>query len=353
MMPWHGILGHDAVVEQFRRSLAANRLASTFLFVGPSGIGKRTFASKLAQALLCDERGAAELDPCESCPSCHQVRAGTHPDLELVAKPGNRSFIPVERFIGDRDHRMQEGLCHNIALKPMGGKRKVAIIDDADHLNQEGANCLLKTLEEPPPGSVIILIGTSEQRQLPTIRSRCQIVRFRPLPSEVLAELLVATNLVEDVEQARRLTRLAGGSLDRAAEVAEADLASFRAELLESLAGGEWDVPAMCKQVTGFVEAAGKEAAARRARLRQVISQVLEFYRQWMRIQCDAPAECDELLERCITAARSRTSLDVDASVDRCLEALAQVDANANQATLIECWLDDLSLLARGAATDA
>ena len=76
---------------------------------------------------------------------------------------------------------MREGLCHDIALKPFRGGRKIAIIDDADYLNQEGANCLLKTLEEPPEKSVIILIGTSQQRQLPTIRSRCQIVRFAPL----------------------------------------------------------------------------------------------------------------------------------------------------------------------------
>jgi len=353
-MSWHGIHGHDSIVERFRRSLEMNRLASTFLFVGPSGIGKRKFALKLAQALLCEERDEKDLDPCDNCPACQQVRAQTHPDVELVAKPRNRSFIPVELFIGDREHRMQEGLCHNIALKPFGGKRKIAIIDDADHLNQEGANCLLKTLEEPPPASVIILIGTSEQRQLPTIRSRCQIIRFQPLPDDVLAELLIDNNMADGAEQAKQLARLAGGSLDRAAEIAEADLATFRAEFQESLASGGWDVPSMCKLVAGFVDAAGKEAAARRARLRQVIGQALEFYHQLMRTQCEAPGECDELLEQRIAMVRSRGQGDVDVSsacLERCLDALAQVDANANQATLIECWLDDLSLIARGVAT--
>ena len=84
---------------------------------------------------------------------------------------------------------MREGLCHDISLKPYMGNRKVAIVDDADYLNAEGANSLLKTLEEPPPRSVLILVGTTPAKQLPTIRSRCRIIRFDPLPTETVAEL--------------------------------------------------------------------------------------------------------------------------------------------------------------------
>ena len=101
-MPWHNIEGHDAVVEKLRRAVARNRLASSFLFAGPAGIGKRTFALKLAQALLCQNRPEAALDPCETCPSCAMVLAGTHPDIEVVAKPDDKSFMPVELFIGDQ-----------------------------------------------------------------------------------------------------------------------------------------------------------------------------------------------------------------------------------------------------------
>ena len=86
-MTWHGIEGHDEVVEQFRRALRRGRLASSFLFAGPPGIGKRTFALKLAQALLCERRPAEALDPCGECPGCVQAAAGTHPDVETVAKP--------------------------------------------------------------------------------------------------------------------------------------------------------------------------------------------------------------------------------------------------------------------------
>ena len=106
---WHGILGHDAVVEQFRHSLNHGRLASSYLFLGPSGVGKRTFALKLAQALLCQSRDAAELDPCGECESCLLAAAGNHPDLDVIQLPEDKRWLPVELFLGDREHRKTRG----------------------------------------------------------------------------------------------------------------------------------------------------------------------------------------------------------------------------------------------------
>ncbi len=177
-MAWQGIEGHDRVVERFRRALVRGRLASTYLFVGPAGVGKRRFAEKLAQALLCSRVAAREMAPCGTCDACVQAASLTHPDMYVLEKPPDRSSIPLAAFVGGDAHRMREGLCHDIALKPFMGGRKVAIIDDADWLNEESANALLKTLEEPPPDSVLILIGTAADKQLATIRSRSQIVRF-------------------------------------------------------------------------------------------------------------------------------------------------------------------------------
>ena len=160
-MAWHDIEGHDAVAEKLRRAIARNRLASSFLFAGPAGIGKRTFALRFAQALLCQNGPESMLDPCNTCQSCTMALAGTHPDIVIIAKPEDKAFLPVELFLGDQQHRGREGLCHWIGLKPFMGGRRIAIIDDADFFNDAGANCLLKTLEEPPPRSVLILIGTS------------------------------------------------------------------------------------------------------------------------------------------------------------------------------------------------
>jgi len=219
-MPEAPILGHERILDRFRRNLQQGRLASTFLFVGPAGIGKRTTALHLAQCLLCESSPDDQLQACQVCPGCQQVAARSHPDLMLISKPEDKNFIPVEFFIGDRQHRMREGICHDISLKPFRGGRKIAIIDDADYLNQEGANCLLKTLEEPPERSMIILIGTSEQRQLPTIRSRCQIVRFTPLSSDRVAQLLAdRTELTSD--QIQLVAERSRGSLGRALLLAD------------------------------------------------------------------------------------------------------------------------------------
>jgi DNA polymerase-3 subunit delta' len=344
-MAWQGIEGHDAVVEQFRRALERGRLASSFLFVGPSGIGKRTFAFGLARALLCQARPEAAMDPCGQCESCSQVTAGTHPDLIQVAKPKDKSFLPLELLIGDKDHRMREGLCHDIGLKPYMGGRKIAVIDDADYLNAEGANSLLKTLEEPPPRSVLILVGTSPARQLPTIRSRCQLIRFQPLDEAIVARLLLAQGHAADTAEAERLAAHAEGSPEHALELAEPALWSFREKLLDDLAAPSLDGLHMARAISAFVDEAGREAPRRRARLRLVVRFAAEFYRRWLLVSEGADLPNDEPLARAITRARrvSQPSNERLATcVERCLDSLEQIDRNANQTTLIECWTDDL-----------
>ncbi len=354
-MTWAGIEGHDHLVTAFRRALANGRLASSFLFVGPAGIGKYSFAIKLAQALLCETSSDEALSPCEVCPACQQVAARTHPDLQIVSKPKDRSFIPLELFIGDQDHRMREGLCHNIGLKPFCGGRKIAIIDDADFLNQEGANCLLKTLEEPPPKSIIILIGSSEQRQLPTIRSRCQVVRFAALPEDTVAELLLAKELAADRAQAVRLASLSGGSLAAALELADEQLDEMREILLGELCQASWDAVAFSKKVSQFVDEAGKDAPPRRRRMNQLIGFAAEFYRQLMRTMSGMPVVGDIPLERAVNTAVANWRGDAEAAaacLQRCLDAQSHIRANVNQANLLDWWLDELATITRTGKDD-
>ncbi|HUY34410.1 MAG TPA: DNA polymerase III subunit delta' [Pirellulales bacterium] len=350
-MSWQGIQGHDDVVERFRRGLERGRLATTFLFVGPPGVGKHAFALKLAQSLLCPAAPPERLEPCGHCPSCAQVAAATHPDVLRVAKPADKSEIPLALLIGSKEHRMAEGLCHDISLKPFMGGRRIAVIDDADFLNEEGANALLKTLEEPPPRSVLILIGTSIDRQLPTIRSRSQIVRFRPLDEEVLAALLVAQGArgeaVEPAE-ARRLARYSQGSLARAGELADPALWAFRRQLLERLSQPRLESVQLARLTVAFIEEAGKEAPPRRARARQVVAFAAEFYRQVCRALCGAAPADDAELAGQIEIARAAWGGDAEtaaACADRTLEALSHIDRNANQGAWIDGWLDDLAQL--------
>ncbi len=364
-MTWQGIEGHDNVVEKLRRAVARNRLASSFLFCGPAGVGKRAFALRFAQALLCrgtrssagtqysEWRPAETLDPCNSCPNCAMALAGTHPDIEVVAKPEDKAFLPVELFLGDLQHRGREGLCHWIGLKPFMGGRRIAIIDDADLFNEAGANCLLKTLEEPPPQSVLILIGTSPARQLPTIRSRCQLIRFLPLPEETVARLLISKGLVtagptySGEAEAARLARFSEGSLQQAVDLADADLWRCRRTLLEKLSAEVLDSAALAQTIATFVDAAGKEAPARRARFRQVVAFAADFYRRLLHARSDLPLPSDPELRGPLEVAIQHFRGDAivaAACLERCLDALGQIDRNANQATLIEAWLDDLAV---------
>ena len=161
-MSWQRIHGHDFWVQSFADAVERGRLAHAYLFAGPAGIGKKPFAFELAKTLLC-ESPKKPFVACDQCPSCKQVTAGTHPDVIFASRPEDKVEFPIDN--------MRE-VMEKLALKPARGGYKVAIIDDADDFNSESANCFLKTLEEPPPKSLLILIATDPERQLPTVLSR-------------------------------------------------------------------------------------------------------------------------------------------------------------------------------------
>jgi len=326
---WQGIHGHDAVVERFRQNLKQGRLAASFLFLGPPGVGKHLFAVKLAQALLCQQSEPESLDPCGQCDSCLLLLAGNHPDLDLVGLPEGKNILPLKLFVGEKPRRHQEGLCYNLSRRPQMGNRRFAVIDDADCLNQESANCLLKTLEEPPQGVVMILIGTSRGRQLPTILSRTQTVRFSALNDDIVRQLLLDQQIVSDQAEADQIAKACGGSLSKAAALADPELREMQQKLLPQLVPGRLDSVRLASELVAFVNQAGKEAEARRKRLRAIFQMVASHFRQLLRA----------------ANLGSRTTDCLLAILDRCLEAEIQLDSNANLATLLECWLDDLASL--------
>ena len=170
-MSWTHIQGHDRWIQgRSQTSSGKTGWARRTCFSGRRGVGKRLFAAELAKTLLCENRrrGVCRVRPVSE-PVC-SMDAGTHPDFFAVERPEGKNELPVEVI---------RGLCRDFSLKPARGHGKMAILDDADDLNDESANCFLKTLEEPPPRSVIFLIGTSRDQQLPTILSRCQVDSLR------------------------------------------------------------------------------------------------------------------------------------------------------------------------------
>jgi DNA polymerase III subunit delta' len=345
---WDSFLGHEGVRARFRRAIEQGRLGGAYLLVGEPGVGKRTFALKLAQALLCSATPDDSVDACGTCPSCQQVAAGSNPDLIRVACPEDRANIPIKLLVGPPENRMREGFCYDISLKPYFGGRKVGIIEDADRLEPEGANSLLKTLEEPPPGVVLLLLATSLQRQLPTIRSRCQIVQFSRLTTPQVARILADQQLVESQAMIPKLAELSEGSLVRALEMLDPPLLEFRGEFLNTLSSRNWDGQQAAKDVVGFVEKVSKDTPPRRRRLRQLIGVATTYYREQLRILHGLDPTADDVVTQAAQLGARNPRLDtfqVTECLQRCLEAENQVAANANLSTLTESWLDDLCRL--------
>ncbi len=356
-MPWSSVLNHDSQIQRFRQTIERDRLANTYLFVGPSGIGKKRFAQQLAEVLLCENRPEG-FESCGTCAACQQVAAKTHPDLMWVSKPDDSPIIPVKLFIGDKEHRRQEGLCHDIGLKPFRGGRKIAIIDDADCFNQEGANSLLKTLEEPPPKSLLILIGSSEQQQLPTILSRSQVIRFDALSSEQVLTILQRQADLQTEIPLKDLAIAAEGSVEKALRLADQEVFDFRRLLLKQLSSCDPAQRQFSKSVTGFVEAAGKDGFKKRNRMLLIADFAVRFFRlgyqRLMQIENDGDQEVF-LSQQVDVAMRHWQNLDLPmageicgTAIDRCLDFQRHVLANANTANAVEAWLIDLGQICRG-----
>lgn len=348
VMQWSDLLGHEKQRAWFDTALKNGRLATSFLFVGPEGIGKRSFARLLAKSLLCNNSQGLRLECCNACEGCAQVNASTHPDLIEIAKPADKSFIPIELLIGERDKRMREGLCHDISLRPYAGRRKIAILDDADYLNVEGANSLLKTLEEPPTNSLLILVGSNLQRQLPTIRSRCQAIVFEPLSLEQLTQLIARSDLVDSEQRAAEIAKLCGGSLTEARLLADAELADFRTTLFELLAADRLNFGELSKSCSGVIDAAGKDGRFKRERAKLLLRVCASFYRAIV-LHCSGIREqTDHGLSAAVDRALPSWKSGLHGALQcwqRCLLVIEQVDRNANQASWLEDWSTSLATL--------
>ena len=222
------IIGHDFQKEILLRASRENIVSHSYLFSGPDGIGKKLIALEFAKLLNCQKRDSSQYGnfdktTCE-CGSCKKVDKGIHPDVIYVQYEGVKS-IKVEQI--------REGIEERLFLKSFEGKFKVVIVDEAERMSNGAQNAFLKTLEEPPADSVIILITSNPDALLPTIRSRCQIIRFSALSEELVFEELKKR---EDLsaEEALVCSKLSNGSLGRALTL-DSDIIEWRKELIQYL----------------------------------------------------------------------------------------------------------------------
>jgi len=200
-----GVIGHTWAVRLLARSLARGKLSHAYLFLGPPHIGKATLALALARAINCTGQAV----PCGECRSCRLIARGCHPDVHVVEGTGART-IHIEQV---------RELQRQLILSPVEARHRVVILTNVQGATPEAANCLLKTLEEPPAGVVLILTATSVAQVLPTVVSRCQLFWLRPPAGETIARGLEA-HFGVDAAQAASIARLAAGRVGWAVEAA-------------------------------------------------------------------------------------------------------------------------------------
>ena len=208
MFGWKNIIGHAEIIEQLKKNAASRKIPHAIIFAGVEGIGKRKIAEIFAASLLCENLTDGE--PCGICPNCKLMNGKSHPDFYIVEPEATKTTRNIK--IGQI-----RALQSQVALKPVQAERRVVIIDGAEFMKREAANCLLKTLEEPSGATIFILITANRAGLLMTVRSRCITINFERLTDEQIKSEL----LRREIDNAEKISIISGGSLGRALKLAE------------------------------------------------------------------------------------------------------------------------------------
>jgi DNA polymerase-3 subunit delta' len=202
-MDFTNIVGHEDIIKHFKASIEMDRVGHAYIICGEEASGKKSLAKTFAKTLQCEQHA---IDPCNECKSCLQVESGNHPDIIFV-KHEKPKVITVDEI--------REQVVNNIQIKPYSGKYKIYIINDAQLMNVEAQNAILKTIEEPPQYAVIILLATTAEKFLPTIISRCMLLNLKPVKDEDIKNYLM-TNFGIDSHKAETAVGYAAGNLGKA-----------------------------------------------------------------------------------------------------------------------------------------
>ncbi len=224
MLTWENLFGHAATKAYLKKNIVEEKFPHAVIFSGEEGVGKRLAAEICAAALLCEN--PIDGNPCGVCESCHLVSARSHPDFYIVEAEETKTSRNIK--IGQIRNMQSEA-----ALRPINSDRRVIIIDGAELMNKAAANCLLKTIEEPPSQTIFILLTASRASLLMTIRSRCRTINFDKLSNEQIQDALTAQGVEE--QEAKRLAIIANGSFGRALKLKDSDGAQLREAALDTL----------------------------------------------------------------------------------------------------------------------
>jgi len=319
------VVGHEWAVEQLQQALDGQRVPQALLLTGPESVGKHTLARWLAAALLCETPAEA---PCGVCRSCRRILSGNHPDVLWVEPEGAKAQLKIDQI---------RGVERFLALTPLEGTHKVAIIGEFDRANVSAANALLKTLEEPPRYAHLILLAEDAERLLPTITSRTQQITLRPLAPARIAEALERVWHV-DQGTAWRLAQISGGRIGWAVVASQDPSIS---EQLESALGSLADALAM--ELPERFALAAQLARAPEAFL-EMLEYWLLFWRDVLSLQTGQEQVVTDLTRPGFAqyVADSVLVTEVAALLEALVAARDAVRANANLQLLLESLMLDL-----------
>ncbi len=379
-MPIFDVQHQGPAHRLIQRALAGERVPHAYLFHGPEGVGKEMLAIRLAKVLLCEKPEpwpAGQLDElgewdgptftaCGRCRSCHLVDVGSHPDLHLIHRHLNAHH--PELAVRNRKalelgvEVVRQFVIDVVGVAPSCGRARVFVIRDADRISAGAQNALLKTLEEPPPATFLILLCSSLDRLLSTTRSRCQRVPFAPLPITFVADRV--RELGDDLpeEDATLVSALAQGSLGTALMYAKHDLAGINREVVKLLGDLSPDgaraaaghLIALAKGCADAHKAADSELTetdAQRRGLLEVLLLVATYYRDLLHVRLETenlianvpalgrlrPAAARVSRQGCTVAiaavGRAEQQLQLNANTQLCIESMMFRIAGAAQPT--------------------
>ena len=328
-MNW-GMLGHEWAVEMLKTHLSGGGLRHAYLLTGAPGIGRRTLALRFVQALNCPEP-LAPGEPCLACKTCKQIERMQYADLSVVQAEQEGKDIKIDQV---RD------LQHNLSLAPFASKYRAALLLGFHNANANAQNAMLKTLEEAPTRVILVATSDSLEGLLPTIVSRCEVLRLRPLPTGQITRYLEETRRL-DHERANVLAHLAEGRPGAALRLAEhPEEYDRRQALLEQV---PILVAASYRARFAYVETLTRDRDRARERLRKALAVWLSFWRDVL--LCNSGAETPlvnltaaDALQRIASQVSLESICQIAGSIEKGID---QLDDNANPRLLAEVLLLD------------